>query len=288
MAKKLEIKTADGVITVSNNVILDPSGKTIGKIYDEGLIKAANGGLYRLYNGGIIADEKTGEKVAQLTKNGSLHLYKDLGGLTEKPQPAQAAEEDADASEGSALTAVSAVLAWILSVVLVNVVFLAFAALCLFLGILAGSAFPRVGSFLRQTEVVPELETRLNEYLPGFLTRFQEPGVARVILIAAAALLAACVVLTVIGCFRVFRKADVNPVFVFIPLANLYQICAISGGGFLLFLCMLIPGVQLFAVVALDIGLARAFGRSALFAVPLILCPPLFMNLLPFRRDYIE
>ena len=196
--------------------------------------------------------------------------------------------EDESVSGGSAESAVVVVLAWIVAIGVGNVLLLLAAACGFFLLLLAGYAFPTVGGLLTQTEVIPMIEEKIDEYVPGFLSQFRNAGIARTILIVAAAVALLCLVLEVIGCFRLFRKAGEHPVFLFIPVVNLYKLCSIANGGFLMFLCMLLPGVQFFAVVAMSIGLSRAFGRSAFYAVPLLLLPPLFLNLLTVNREFVE
>lgn len=196
--------------------------------------------------------------------------------------------EDARVSGGVAESALVVVLAWIVAIGVGNVLLLLAAACGFFLLLLAGYAFPTVGGLLTQTEVIPMIEEKIDEYVPGFLPQFRNAGMARTILIGAAAVLLLCLVLEVIGCIRLFRKAGVHPVLLFIPIVNLYKLCSIANGGFLMFLCMLLPGVQLIAAVGLNIGLSRAFGRSPFYAVPLLFLPPLFLNLLTVNREYVE
>ncbi len=189
---------------------------------------------------------------------------------------------------GSALSAVSLLFAWIVSIAVSNVVFLIGIVFCIFLVFLAGYAYPSVSGLLARTEVVPLLEEQIEKYLPGVLSKYRAPDTARTIIIATAVFAVIGLVLTLIGCIRLFLKAGVNPILLIVPLVNLYKLCSIANGGFLMFLGLLLPGVQLIAAVALNIGLSKAFGRSAFFAVPLLLLPPVFLNLLTVNREYTD
>lgn len=197
-------------------------------------------------------------------------------------------ESGRSGSGGSAMGAVAVFFAWVLAIAVCNILFLCAAVFGVFLVLLAGYAYPSVSELLSKVEVVPMLEEQIDKYLPGFLSKYRAPDTARAIIVTVGVLLVIGFVLVLVGCFRLFLKAGVHPVLLFIPIVNLYQLCSIAGGGFLMFLGMLLPGVQLIAAVAMNIGFARSFGRSAFYAVPLLILPPLFLNLLPVNRDYLD
>ena len=92
----------------------------------------------------------------------------------------------------------------------------------------------------------------------------------------------ACVVLGVVALFKIFAKAGKPGWHAIIPILNLYDLYEICWGKGILFLLMLIPGVNVVVNIILYIKMARAFGQSTGFAIGLIFLPFIFQLILGF------
>ena len=88
--------------------------------------------------------------------------------------------------------------------------------------------------------------------------------------------------LSVIGMWLVFKKAHKAGWRSLVPVLNLYTLVQIGDRHGLRFLLLLIPVVGFFYYILFSFRLARRFGKGGLFALGLILLPPLFMLALGF------
>ncbi len=106
-------------------------------------------------------------------------------------------------------------------------------------------------------------------------------GVGLVIVLALAAL-------SLIAGAIVFKKAGEHPLWVIVPIANIYKLFKIAWGEGWMFLATLVPIVNIVIGIMLNLKLAKSFGKSTLFGVGLIFFPYIFMMILAFSSaEYI-
>jgi hypothetical protein len=82
--------------------------------------------------------------------------------------------------------------------------------------------------------------------------------------------------------WRVFTKAGQPGWQAFIPIWNAAVVLHIARRSAWWLLLLLIPIIDVVAVIVVAIDLARSFGKGGLFAIGLILLPPIFLLILGF------
>ena len=87
-------------------------------------------------------------------------------------------------------------------------------------------------------------------------------------------------VLSIVGMWLLFRKAHKAGWRSLVPILNVYTLVQIGDGAGLKFLLFFIPVVNVIYYVIFSFRLARSFGKGTLFAIGLILFPPLFILVL--------
>lgn len=92
----------------------------------------------------------------------------------------------------------------------------------------------------------------------------------------------AIIVVVIAGCWKTFVKAGHPGWAAIIPIYNIYILCKIVGRPGWWVILFFIPLVSLVAGVIVSLDLAKAFGKSVLFAVGLILLAPIFYCILGF------
>ncbi len=97
------------------------------------------------------------------------------------------------------------------------------------------------------------------------------------------------VALIVVAYWKIFTKAGEEGWKALIPLYNTYVLCKIScNNPVLIFVLMLLPGVNVFATVYLFYQLSKSFGRGIGTAIGLFLLTNIFMLILAFgSAEYI-
>ena len=90
------------------------------------------------------------------------------------------------------------------------------------------------------------------------------------------------IVITVIGCWKMFEKANQPGWMAIVPILDLYKLFEIAWGNGLLFLLLFIPGINIVVIAFLCLYLARAFGKSNAFAVGLFFLGPVFYAIIGF------
>ncbi|MBE6828052.1 MAG: hypothetical protein E7514_05505 [Ruminococcaceae bacterium] len=95
-------------------------------------------------------------------------------------------------------------------------------------------------------------------------------------------------IVSVIALWRVFNKAGEHGWTAFIPIVNMYKMCKIADGCGWKFILYLIPIVNIFYYIAVNIRMAKAFGKSGLFGIGLIFLNIIFVYILGFgSSEYI-
>ena len=87
-------------------------------------------------------------------------------------------------------------------------------------------------------------------------------------------------VLSVVGMWLLFKKANKAGWRSLVPILNVYTLVQIGDGSGLKFLLFFIPVVNVIYYVIFGFRLARAFGKGTLFGIALLICPPLFILVL--------
>lgn len=98
---------------------------------------------------------------------------------------------------------------------------------------------------------------------------------------AAFALLVLCFA----SIWRVFQHAGEPGWAAFVPIYNLVVLLRIARRPLWWLLLLLVPVVNVFALVAVDVSLAHRFRRSTAFGMGLSVLPFVFFPLLAFRDD---
>ncbi len=92
-------------------------------------------------------------------------------------------------------------------------------------------------------------------------------------------------ILSVIGMWKVFRKAGCMGWLSIIPIANAFVLCKIAWGRYAWAWLWIIPFVNIVIMILTYYKLAKAFGHGAGYTVGLILLPLIFFILLGFGSD---
>ncbi|MBR0538281.1 MAG: hypothetical protein IJK40_09025 [Clostridia bacterium] len=101
-------------------------------------------------------------------------------------------------------------------------------------------------------------------------------------IIAMVVVCLAVSIVALIAMVKIFSKAGKPGWHAIIPILNLYDEFDIAWGNGILFLLMLIPGVNAVVSIILMVKLAKAFGKDTGFAIGLIFLPFIFMLILAF------
>ena len=89
-------------------------------------------------------------------------------------------------------------------------------------------------------------------------------------------------VISIAAMWKIFTKANVPGWGAIIPIYNTYLLFKITFGNGWLFLLLLIPIVNIIALIIADVKLAKAFGKGAGFALGLIFLSFIFLPILGF------
>lgn len=92
----------------------------------------------------------------------------------------------------------------------------------------------------------------------------------------------AWVVLTVVAEWKIFTKAGKEGWKALIPIYNAYTLLQILNMEPMLCFLTIVPGANLMLAIVMDVKLAKSFGKSAGFAIGLILLEPIFLMILGF------
>lgn len=90
------------------------------------------------------------------------------------------------------------------------------------------------------------------------------------------------VVVVLAGLWKVFTKAGEQGWLAIIPFVNLWFLVKIAGRPWWFFILLLIPIVGFIVAIILWLDIAKAFGKSVLFALGLIFLSPIFVCILGF------
>jgi len=92
----------------------------------------------------------------------------------------------------------------------------------------------------------------------------------------------AIIVVVVAGLWKTFVKAGQPGWAAIVPILNIYFLCKIAGRpGWWVILCF-IPIINFVIAIILALDVAKAFGKSVLFAIGLIFLAPIFYCILGF------
>ena len=89
-------------------------------------------------------------------------------------------------------------------------------------------------------------------------------------------------ILAVIAMWKVFKKAGEPGWTAIIPIVNIYKLCKIADGNGFKCILLLIPIVNIIYHILLNIRMAKAFGKSTLFGIGLILFNIIFIFILGY------
>ena len=92
----------------------------------------------------------------------------------------------------------------------------------------------------------------------------------------------ACVVLTYIAQWKIFKKAGKEGWKALIPIYNTYTLLQILNMEPMLCLLMFVPFASFMLGIVMNVKLAKSFGKSTGFAIGLILLGPIFEMILAF------
>ena len=92
----------------------------------------------------------------------------------------------------------------------------------------------------------------------------------------------ACVVLTMVAQWKIFKKAGKEGWKALIPIYNTYTLLQILNMEPMLCLLMLLPFAQFMLNIVMCVKLAKSFGKTTGFAIGLILLGPIFLMILGF------
>lgn len=92
----------------------------------------------------------------------------------------------------------------------------------------------------------------------------------------------AIVVVVIAGMWKMFVKAGHPGWAAIVPIYNIYILTQIAGRPWWWLLLLFIPIVGIVVAIILMVDIAKAFGKSVLFAVGLILLSPIFICILGF------
>ena len=86
----------------------------------------------------------------------------------------------------------------------------------------------------------------------------------------------------IVAQWKIFDKAGEPGWAAIVPLYNLFVLMKIAGKPSWWILLIFVPFANIVAIILMDVGLARNFGRSDGFAVGLIFLPYIFLLILGF------
>lgn len=89
-------------------------------------------------------------------------------------------------------------------------------------------------------------------------------------------------IISLVGLWRMFQKADKPGWLALIPIVNTYVLYEIIFDDGFAFLRLLIPFYNIYWSIKTMIGLAKAYGKDPIFAVGLVICAPVFYCVLGF------
>jgi hypothetical protein len=95
-------------------------------------------------------------------------------------------------------------------------------------------------------------------------------------------LVIAIVVAVIAGFWRMFEKANQPGWGAIIPIYNIILLLQIAGKPVWWIILMMIPFVNIIPAILVPLGVAKNFGKSALFGIGLILLPFVFYLILGF------
>ena len=91
-------------------------------------------------------------------------------------------------------------------------------------------------------------------------------------------------IISIASLWRIFTKAGEKGWKSLIPVYNMFIIFKIFWGNGWMFLLLLIPFVNIYAIIKVSINAARAFGKSLWFALGLIFLSYVFGLILAFSK----
>ena len=97
-----------------------------------------------------------------------------------------------------------------------------------------------------------------------------------------ALIVIACLVLTVIGQWKIFKKAGKDGWKSLIPIYNTYTMLQILNMEPMLCLLNFVPGALFMLSIVMSVKLAKSFKKGTGFAIGLILLGPIFVMILGF------
>jgi hypothetical protein len=115
---------------------------------------------------------------------------------------------------------------------------------------------------------------------PGVLTLAQDDAAAMATGLGFCALWIALLVLMIASMWVVFTKAGQPGWGAIIPFYNVYLMCKIAGRPGWWLILFLIPIVSFIVAIIVALDIAKSFGKSALFAVGMLLLPIVFYPIL--------
>lgn len=92
-------------------------------------------------------------------------------------------------------------------------------------------------------------------------------------------------VLPIAGMWKVFVKADQPGWAAIVPIYNVYVLLEVAGKPMWWLILFFVPFVSIIAAILVHFAVAKNFGKSALFAIGLILLPFIFYPILGFGRS---
>lgn len=95
------------------------------------------------------------------------------------------------------------------------------------------------------------------------------------------------IVLQIVSMWKVFKKFGKPGWAAIVPGYNMYVLCEIAGKEWWYLLLFLVPVVQIYAMYVIYDGVAKKFGKSAGFAVGMILVPFVFWLILAFSKSSV-
>jgi len=105
---------------------------------------------------------------------------------------------------------------------------------------------------------------------------FEGPGMVTWVLIIAI------IILQIAAWWKMFEKAGQPGWAAIIPIYNMYVLCKVAGKPGWWVILLLIPLVNIIAIFLVSLGVARNFGKGALFAVGLFFLGFIFYPILGF------
>ncbi|MCU9534043.1 DUF5684 domain-containing protein [Streptococcus sp. CSL10205-OR2] len=89
-------------------------------------------------------------------------------------------------------------------------------------------------------------------------------------------------ILTLIGAWRTFEKANEPGWKVLIPIYNLYILSKIIYGNGWQFVLLLIPVINIYYSIRFSLDMAKSYGKSTAFGIGIFLLSPLFISIIGY------